>query len=426
MSSGELLAARMAATDPPRSSNLWHLALAAFWFGNFFLWQPLTTVVIQGQVDALVSRTTEQNTAIGLAIGVGGFFAMVVPPLVGAFSDRLTSPWGRRRPIMVAGTVLALPGLALMATAQSFTQLVIGYGVLQFFFAAAGAAFAGIIPDVVPEREFGRASGYLAAMVLVGSAAGLVASTILGSSPLIYLAFGVVMLLTLIPTTLAARGEGQVAVAAGPSEPLGVRLRGFFRPLWGGDFAWVLYTRLLVSAAITAIAYYLFNFFRDVTRVADPHQFTSIWFLVVLAAAVPLGLAGGYLSDRLGRRKLFVYLSGGFQVFVMLVFVILYPTATALVLGLGVAYGVGYGLYYSVDWALACDTLPDRSKAAKDMGLFHVALTLPQFLVPITFGKLLDYFNGLSPNSGYRFLLISSMVFLALGTVFVSRVRSVR
>ncbi|MDQ6691471.1 MAG: MFS transporter, partial [Candidatus Dormibacteraeota bacterium] len=155
----------------PRVSNLWHLALSAFWFGNFFLWQPLTTVVIQGQVDALVPKA-QQNTGIGIAIGIGGFFAMVVPPLVGAFSDRLSTRWGRRRPIMVAGTLLALPGLAIMAGAGNLVQLVLGYAVLQFFFAAAGAAFAGIIPDVVPEREFGKASGFLAAMVLVGSAAG--------------------------------------------------------------------------------------------------------------------------------------------------------------------------------------------------------------------------------------------------------------
>jgi hypothetical protein len=60
------------------------------------------------------------------------------------------------------------------------------------------------------------------------------------------------------------------------------------------------------------------------------------------------------------------------------------------------------------------------------MGLFHVALTLPQVFVPFLAGFTLDLFNQRSPNSGYRVVLAAAAVFYALGTVFVSRIRSVR
>jgi MFS family permease len=194
----------------------------------------------------------------------------------------------------------------------------------------------------------------------------------------------------------------------------------------GGDFAWVIFTRFFVSAGITAVAYYLNNFFRDVVGVSDPAQFTSSWFLVVLLAAIPFGLAGGYFSDRTKRRKVFVYASGAFQAFVALVFIVFFPKAIPLVFALGAAYGIGYGLYYAVDWALACDTLPDRSSSAKDMGLFHIALTLPQFVVPFFAGPAIDHFNGVSPNLGYRVVFASAIVLLAIGTVFVSRIKTVR
>src|SRR5712692_12081168 len=200
----------------------------------------------------------------------------------------------------------------------------------------------------------------------------------------------------------------------------------FFKPMLGGDFAWVIFTRFFVSAGITAVAYYLNNFFRDVTGVGDPATFTSEWFLVVLLVAIPFGLAGGYVSDRTRRRKIFVFTSGGFQAFVALVFVLFFPTSLPVVFAAGAAYGVGYGLYYAVDWALACDTLPDRTSSAKDMGLFHIALTLPQFVVPFFAGPALDHFNAVSPNLGYRVVFSSAIVFLAIGTVFVSRIRSVR
>src|SRR5437879_12699904 len=97
-----------------------------------------------------------------------------------------------------------------MATSHSYLQLVIGYGWVPFFFNAAGAAFAGIIPDVVPAQDFGRASGCLATMVQLGSGAGLFANTIFAGTHhdrWIYLAFAAVMVLTLISPSLAASGE---------------------------------------------------------------------------------------------------------------------------------------------------------------------------------------------------------------------------
>lgn len=413
----------------PHFGNLRHIALSAFWFGSFFLWQPFTFVIIQDQIDIAVPNKGAQGSAIGLALSFGGLFALAIPPLVGAISDRLTTPWGRRRPIMIGASILTLPGFALMAATHSYIGLVIGYAWVQFFFNAAGAAFAGIIPDVVPAQQFGRASGFLATMVQLGSGGGLFTYSLLHGAHQdrwIYLAFALVILATLVPTSLAAAGEGTEPVPPREPQPFAALAREFVRPLLGGDFAWVILTRFFVSAGIVTVASYLLNFFRDVVGVADPAGFVTLWFLVVLLVAIPFGLAGGNLSDRLHRRKIFVYTSGAFQTLVALVFIVFYPTSQLLVFVLGAIYGIGYGLYYAVDWALACDTLPDQKNSAKDMGLFHIALTLPQFVVPFFAGNALDYFNHASPNSGYRVVFSSTVIFLFLGTLFVSRIRSVR
>jgi MFS family permease len=407
--------------------NLRHTALSAFWFGSNFLWIPLTTVLIQSQVDAVVPKGS-QNSAIGFAIGIGGFLAMTVPPLVGAWSDRLNTRFGRRRPIMVAGTLLTIPGLILLMTAGSYPQIVVGYVMVQFFFNAAGAAYAGIIPDVVPAQRFGKASGFLATMTQLGIGGGLGVTSLLGSNRAIYLVFIVVILLTLIPTIWAARNEGLAPIAAHPRRSIGDAIREFLRPLHEGDFAWVVFTRFMISAGITAVLYNLHNFFRDVvlTPGTNPDAFTSNWLLVVVLTALPFGFFGGLLSDRWHRRKAFVYLSGGAQAFVAIVFIAFYPTAIPFVFALGVAYGVGYGLYFAVDWALACDTLPDKSQSAKDMGLFHIALTMPQAIIPFFGGPLIDYLNGPHGNGGYRIVFSSAVVFLFVGTVLVSRIKSVR
>src|SRR5258708_35582086 len=109
-----------------------------------------------------------------------------------------------------------------------------GYAIVQFFFNAAGAAFAGIIPDVVPAQDFGRASGFLATMVQLGSGAGLAANTIFVSAHQdrwVYLAFAVVMVLTLIPTSLAARGEASEPLPPRQSRPLRPAIHELFLPM---------------------------------------------------------------------------------------------------------------------------------------------------------------------------------------------------
>src|SRR4030088_3031800 len=113
------MAAVAQAPAEDRFGNLRHAALSAFWFGGNFMWIPLTTVLVQSQVDQVVPKGS-QTGPFGFGIALGGFVAMTVPPLVGAWSDRLNTRFGRRRPIMGAGTLLTIPGVLLLMTAGHY------------------------------------------------------------------------------------------------------------------------------------------------------------------------------------------------------------------------------------------------------------------------------------------------------------------
>ena len=407
-----------------------HLSLASFWFGLYVLYGPVGTNLVPSQVSHLVAKD-HYGVALGLVLGSGAFFAMAMPPLVGAWSDRLHTRWGRRRPIIVLGTVGTLLSLVSLLVAHSYAMVLIGYGIGQLFSNAAGAAYAALIPDIVPAAEVGRASGWLSTMQLLGSAVGLAGNAALSAahhSQLTYLSIAGALVASLGPTLRAASGDVATPPASAPvREPASLRRRvaEFLRPLTTGDFAWVIATRLVVTSGISAVTPFTFAFFRDVVKVGDPDVFNPLWLLVVLAAATPFGLIGGRMSDRLGRKR-FVYASGALQAVVAIVFVAVYPTSATLVLALGAVYGVGYGFYVSVDWALACDTLPDPTAAAKDMALFHVALTLPGNVVPAVAGAGLDALNAHSANSGYRAVFGSAALCFVAGTVLVRRIRGVR
>ncbi|MBO0702596.1 MAG: MFS transporter [Candidatus Dormibacteraeota bacterium] len=394
------------------------LALAGGWFGMNFHWLPISFILLQAQVAVLMPRN---RVAIGIGIvgAAGGVLAVVVPPLVGSVSDRLTTRYGRRRPIIVLGLAGNLVGLLVMGTASSFAALLAGYLVIQLFNGAATAAYAGLIPDVVPDGEVGGASGLLGAGYNLGGILGVVTTFVFalgGHVTLAYLVIAPVLILAFVPVFWAARGEGLV-----PLTPRRRRTAAeFLAPLWSGSFAWVLLTRFMMTAGVAVISFFLSPFFSTVLHIPNASAFTSLWLLVVFICGAPFGYLGGALSDRLGR-KVFVYASSLVQVVIGAFVVIVLPSSVPLVLVLGGLFGVGYGLYYAVDWALAVDTLPDAADASKDMGLFHTSFVLPQTIVPLIGGALIDGLGG--GSKGYRAIFVIAIICFVLGTVLVRQVK---
>src|SRR5207253_9021707 len=125
---------------------------------------PLSATLIAGpNADLLIGRVT----------AAGGVFALLTPILVGWLSDRTVTRWGRRRPWMVAGTVLNIFGLGLLALSSSQLTFVAAYLVVQLSNNAAGAAYTGVIPDVVRAEDRGRASGLLGTMNQLGTVVGV-------------------------------------------------------------------------------------------------------------------------------------------------------------------------------------------------------------------------------------------------------------
>jgi MFS family permease len=404
--------------------QLRHAALGLYWLGTYFVVTPVYTILLQVQISQAVANHDTQNLVTGIATGVGGFLAMVIPPLVGHYSDRLQTRWGRRKPVIVAGTLGIVLSLVLLRLAGSLPLIVVAFGLTVATINVAGAAYVAVIPDTVHDRETGKASGYLGLFVQAGSVLSLL--TLLAMSKAhhlldTYWILAVVLLLTLIPSLWAMGSREEKRPAA--MEPTG--LKTFLKPLWSGDFGWATFTRFLnTSAFYTTLPFLLFAF-RDLLKVKDAAGFTATFELIVTATAIPFAIFCGWLSDRFGRKR-FVYVCGALSSIVLLSFLLGPLLTPTIVLLMGVVYGVGYGAYTAVDWALALDTLPDKRHPAKDLGLFHVADALPRVGIPLLSGFVLFSFNQVQPLLGYRAIFLMAVVLYIVGTVFVSRIRSVR
>jgi GPH family glycoside/pentoside/hexuronide:cation symporter len=90
----------------------------------------------------------------GAAIFVPKLLIVFIDPLVGTISDRLHSPWGRRRPLMLLGAVLASIGIILYFHVPHFATPTVQacYMSLIVFFAFTGYSFYSV-PCLVMSSE---------------------------------------------------------------------------------------------------------------------------------------------------------------------------------------------------------------------------------------------------------------------------------
>ena len=104
---------------------------------------------------------------------------------------------------------------------------------------------------------------------------------------------------------------------------------------------------------------------------------TLIYMVFVIVASLVLGR----LSDRLGRRKVFVFAASGLQAVAALLLAIV-PDLTVAMIAAGML-GLGYGCFLSVDQALATQVLPDAADRGKDLGIMNIATAVPQAIAPL-------------------------------------------
>ena len=222
-------------------------------------------------------------------------------------------------------------------------------------------------------------------------------------------------MLAALPWLVRARD----GAAGGRPQSLAAAVRATWAaPTQHPDYAWAFGGRLLVNLGNALGTTYLLYFLTDALRVADPEGALLVLTLVYLVATVTATWGGGVLSDRTGRRRVFVGGAAVLQALACTVLVAVPSWSSALVAGL--LLGLGYGAYCSVDQALVTQVLPDARTVAGDLGVMNVAVVAPQALAPLLASLVIAELGG------YDVLFTLAGVVTVLGAVSVTRIRTVR
>lgn len=144
--------------------------ISVFWMALAILFDGVNTLVLPKQLLAFVDPA-HKATALGLISFVGIVAGMLLQPIAGTIGDRHRRQWGRRGVIAV-GVFLILLFLASFGLAGSLLLLALAYIGLQMATSVAQSAQQGFIPDLIPVRSRGTASGLKTFMHLLGSLIG--------------------------------------------------------------------------------------------------------------------------------------------------------------------------------------------------------------------------------------------------------------
>jgi MFS family permease len=163
------------------------------YFGFFLIVMPLAIISIALKINTLVAPK-ERAGWLGLILGIGGIFGLVLAPIFGKMSDRTTSILGMRRTYLLGGLVFSVAGSAIMASAPNVGMVLVGFLVAALG-QSVGAALAGVLPDQVPFSQRGVVSGLMGIALPLGMVGG----------PFIVQLFAMNMLLVfLVPTLIGA------------------------------------------------------------------------------------------------------------------------------------------------------------------------------------------------------------------------------
>jgi Na+/melibiose symporter-like transporter len=411
-----------------------HVTMNVYWFGLAFMWNALHPIILPALLLGLVPESLK-NTYLGGLTFAGLVLAMAVQPLAGGLSDGTRSRWGRRRPWILAGTLLALVFLGGMALATGFLGLLAAYLLLQIASNSAHGPAQGLIPDLVPQEQRGLASGIKNLFDMLGLVvASLVAGQLMGggNSTPAFLVVGAVLVASALVTVLTTAEErtidsgksGTVRHASGGTRPSPLRkgpsdvLRADFRRY--PDFTWLIVSRFLVLLGIYAVQGFAQYFIRDVLRAANAPEVTGNLMAAIGLPLTLLVFPAGLLSDRFGRRRMNLVAGA---LIVPGLFLLILVRDTASLLAFGGLIGMGTGIFLSANWALATDLIPEQ-EAGKYLGLTNLATAGAGAAARLA-GPLIDGLNALRPglHLGYPALFVLASTSALIGTLLLFRIR---
>lgn len=396
--------------------NYWRVLLLGFGFmGVSVLWgiyNAYVPVFLQaGRADFSTAAGVD---GYGLSAGLTGFImtldniaALFILPFVGAWSDRIWTRWGRRKPFIATGAPLALLGFFAIPT-------FLGHSLPLFMGAVFLTLFAmdifrtpvvSLMLDITPSPKRSQANGLINLMggiggVLAFAVGGLLFKVSVGAP---FYFGGVAMVIACAIVLLFIKEPQPESVEPVEGEPglIGsmktiVQHRDFSALYFlGAIFFWFL--------GYNALEVFLTSFAVNELNV-DSGQATFLlaYFSLAIILFAPIC---GYVGGKIGRKRT---IAGGIIVFALLLgygYTITTVLQAKVMLALS---GIAWSCILVNSLPMVVDMAP-QDRLGAYTGLYYLSSQSSAIVGPILSGCIIDFFSN-----NYRTAFLYSVVTLVL------------
>ncbi|WP_082492271.1 MFS transporter [Leifsonia sp. Root4] len=366
---------------------------------------------------------------LGYVIGIAAAITAIAGPLTGMWSDRTRSRFGRRRPFAFFGAIIGVLGLGFIAAAPSIPLLMVGWVITALGWNTALNVLMLSQADRLPEEQRGKVAGLSGVAQMIASVMGVgLASAFIGNNFLVFLVPGALGLILFLLFVLLVKEPSSLDRVH--EQKLGLRKvlgNMVFDPRKHPDFAWNWLGRLLFNFGVTFATTFTTLFFAsrlsEGGRVADIGGLITILALLGVVATAGGAMLGGFLSDKLKRRRIFVLLAG-IAFTVGAIIMATGGSVTAVLITGSIITSLGLGVFSAVDQAIVLDVLPDRdADAGRFIGINGYATSIAQAVAPIIAVPLLLIGVAGSDKNYALVLLVAAACTLVGGTLVMIFVR---
>ena len=413
-------------------------------FGISVVWQVYNTFVplfLQSGDPLFDAQSKSDILGFGLSATWSGFImtldniaALILLPLVGAWSDRTRTRIGRRYPFILTGAPIAALAFALVPVATGMInpaangKIVGNGGPFALFIAAIGvfllamACFrtpvVAMMPDLTPSPLRSKANGVINFM---GGFGGVIAALGLASffdlnQGIPFWAGVIIMLVAVVVMFVTVREPKMedlpVEQAGGQKQRLGLRNialapaenRKSLILLMLAIFCWFVgyggIGSFLSSYAVTNLG----------VSAGTAGMLSSISTGAFILFAIPAGIIGG----RFGRKRTII--SGLIVFAILLLFARAVPTLAAMYVALGLG-GLAWSLVNVNSLPMIVDTTNDARLLGTFTGLYYFASQSADILGPILNGAVIDL-----TGRNYSNILVVAPIFFVLAILCMLRV----
>ena len=367
----------------------------------------------------------------GVIMTLDNIAAFFLLPLIGLWSDRVWTRFGRRMPfilvlapiaivafILIPVTVQMIPPELSGQVDQLGTPLalfIIAIGVFLAAMACFRTPVVALMPDLTPSPLRSQANGVINLMGGVGTLIATLGSSFLyGMGRLVPFAFGgVLMGAAVLMLLFFVREPREFKTAAHEDEGLGA-LRGIKRisPEARRSLAFLMAAIFCWFVGYNAVETFLSSY--GVSELGMSTGTAPLLLGVASLAFLAFAIPSGYIAARFGRRRTII---SGLAIFGLLLVANFFLRNATLIWAVMAVGGIGWALVNINSLPMVVDISASDADLGTYTGLYYIAAQLAAVAGPMINGYIVEWGGG-----DYNLIFVVTPAFFALAILCMLRV----